>query len=219
VPKGHKCGRLHGHGFEVIIRAHRDTGGETPPTDYEHLDELWAPLHRQLDHAYLNDIPGLHNPTSERIAKWIWDDLNGKRPQITSVTVKETAGCGAQFDGASYRIWKDVSLDCAVRLKRAPAGDQRRAIHGHTYTLRLHLSAPLDRVMGWVVDFGDVKALFDPLLQRLDHHPLHEIDGIADADVGSLARYIRSETAVLLPSLSRVDLFSTGGCGAIFSWS
>lgn len=218
VPKGHKCGRLHGHGFEVIVRAHWGAGDDIPQTDYDRLDELWASLHLQLDHAYLNDIPGLHNPTSELVAKWIWDNLIGKLPQLSSVTVYETASCGAHYDGADYRIWKDVSLDCAVRLKRAPAGDRRQAIHGHTYTLRLHLSAPLNLVMGWIVDFGDVKELFNPIFQRLDHHPLHEIDGIADSDVGSLARYIRSETATLLPSLNRIDLFSTRGCGVIFSW-
>jgi 6-pyruvoyl-tetrahydropterin synthase len=58
---------------------------------------------------------------------------------------------------AHYRVWKAFTLDSAVRLRHAPEGDARRRIHGHTFTLRLHLKAPLDQVMGWTVDFGDVK--------------------------------------------------------------
>jgi len=28
-----------------------------------------------LDHAYLNDIEGLENPTVEKMAEWLWEKL------------------------------------------------------------------------------------------------------------------------------------------------
>ena len=218
VPPGHKCGRMHGHGFEVILHADQDLGTRAMGVDYDHLDEIWAPLHAQLDHACLNDIPGLENPTSEMISSWLWDRLKPRLPALSWVTVYETASCGAHFDGRHYRIWKELTLDSAVRLSRAPEGDVRRRIHGHTYTLRLHLHAPLDQVRGWTVDFGDVKALFDPIFKRLDHHPVHELPGLADADTASLARWIRAQAAPLLPQLDRIDLYQTRGSGVILSW-
>ena len=218
VPAGHKCGRMHGHGFEVILHADQDIGGSDIGVEYDYLDRLWAPLHQQLQYACLNDIPGLENPTSELISSWIWARLKPQLPELSWVTVYETASCGAHFDGRHYRIWKEMTLDSSLVLKRAPETDPRRRVHGHTYTLRLHLHSPLDTLMGWTIDFGDVKELFAPIFRRIDHQPLHEVLGENDADVASVARWIRNEASPLLPALDRIDLYETPGCGAILSW-
>ena len=218
VPLGHKCGRMHGHGFEVILHANQDLGSSEIGIDYDHLDALWAPLSSELDHACLNDIPGLENPTSENISNWIWHRLKPKLPELSWVTVYETASCGAHFDGQSYRIWKEMTLDSAVQLKCAPKGDNRRRIHWHTYSLRLHLHAELDEVLGWTVDFGDVKQLFDPIFEQLDHQPLHEIPGLIDTDAASLVKWIKGQASPLLPQLDRIDLYETKGCGVILNW-
>jgi len=219
VPPGHKCGRLHGHEFEVMIHADQDLRHLDLSVEYDYLDLLWAPLQSILERRFLNDVEGLENPTSEMIAQWVWDRLKPLLPSLSWVTVYETATCGAQFDGMSFRIWKDLSIDSATRLSSAPEGDARRAIHGHTYTLRLHLHAPLDAVKGWTIDYGDVKEIFAPVMQRLDHHPLHEVPGIEDGGVHSVARYIRRECEPMLPALNRIDVYQTRDTGAILSWS
>jgi 6-pyruvoyltetrahydropterin/6-carboxytetrahydropterin synthase len=218
VPPGHKCGRMHGHGFEVILHAHQDLGSRALGIDYDTLDELWAPIHAELDHACLNDVKGLENPTSEMIAAWIWARLKTPLPELSWVTVYETAQCGANFDGHHYRIWKEMTLDSSLTLRFAPEKDRRRRIHGHTYTLRLHLNAPLDTVMGWTVDFGDVKELFAPIFKRIDHQPLHELPGLEQPDAASIARWLRRETSDLLPQVDRIDLYETRGCGVLLSW-
>ncbi|HET9664831.1 MAG TPA: 6-carboxytetrahydropterin synthase [Burkholderiales bacterium] len=217
VPPGHKCSRMHGHGFEVILRA--DHGPHPPQSALacDRLDELWAPLHAELDHACLNDIPGLENPTSERLSNWIWSRVKRELPALSWVVVHETASCGARYDGRRYRIWKEATLDSARQLTKAPEGDKRRNIHGHTYILRLHLQAALDDRMGWTMDFGDVKELFTPVFLDLDHQPLHEsVD--PSPDIATLARWIRQRTKNVLPQLEGIDLYETPGCGAILSW-
>lgn len=218
VPSGHKCGRMHGHGFEVILHADQDLGAREIGVDYDYLDSLWAPICAELDHTCLNDIPGLENPTSEVISSWIWKRLKPQLPELSWVTVYETASCGAHFDGRNFRIWKEMTLDSAIQLRRAPLGDSRRKIHGHTYTLRLHLQAPLDQVMGWTVDFGDVKRFFDPIFRQLDHSPLHEIPDLLDTDTASLVKWIKDKTSPLLPELNRIDLYETRGSGVILNW-
>jgi len=212
VPDGHKCGRMHGHGFEVLLHV-RQTGPH--PVDADRLDALWSPLHQRLDHACLNDIPGLDNPTSEVLSGWLWSQLQPQLPELTRVTVYETASCGASHDGQHYRIWKDMTLDSAVRLRHAPHHSPQHRLHGHTYALRLHLCAPLDQVMGWTVDFGDVKRLFDPVFRAMDHQALHELPGLPDGDCASLARWVLERSHPLLPALHRIDLQSTPGCGAV----
>jgi 6-pyruvoyltetrahydropterin/6-carboxytetrahydropterin synthase len=216
VPLGHKCGRMHGHGFEAVVHA-RVGAGEASHMAADRLDEHWAPLHVALNYHCLNEISGLENPTSEMLSRWLWQRLSAQLDGLASVKVYETASCGAQYDGTTHRIWKDFHLDSALRLQRAPTGSPLGRLHGHTYTLRLHLSAPLDLLRGWALDFGDVKERFKPVFKALDHHALHELPDLADGDAGSLAGWVLDQARALLPQVERVDVFETEGCGAIAS--
>ena len=58
-----------------------------------------ARLHAQLDHNYLNDVPGLENPTSERLAAWIWEQLAATLPLLSEVVVHETCTSGCRYRG------------------------------------------------------------------------------------------------------------------------
>jgi 6-pyruvoyltetrahydropterin/6-carboxytetrahydropterin synthase len=200
VPLMHKCGRMHGHGFGVLLLA---------DASHDRIDEAWAPLHVALQHRCLNDIEGLHNPTSEMLAAWLWQQLQPGLPGLHRVTVFETGSSGAAYDGARFRIWKQFTLDSAVR--------DERGLYGHTFALWLHLSAPLDELLGWVVDFGDVKTLFAPIFEQLDHQPLHELAGVAACDCASLARWVYERASLQLPQLDRIDLHQTPGCGAVLA--
>jgi 6-pyruvoyltetrahydropterin/6-carboxytetrahydropterin synthase len=175
-------------------------------------------LRCQLHLACLNDIPGLENPTSENLARWIWDRLLEKLPDLREVTVYETSTCGAHYDGRDFRIWKEMDFDSAIQLRNAPSGDPRRKLHGHSYRVRLHLRAPLDEVLGWTLDFGDVKEIFTPVFLRLDHNPLTDLPGVAQGGSPALARWIRGELAPQLPQLERVDIVETPGCGVELHW-
>ncbi len=219
VPPGHKCGRMHGHGFTVTLEARISCLDISSALAYDELDRIWGPLGAALQYVCLNDLPGLENPTSEWIAHWLWQRIRPELPALAAVTVGETAGSGARFDGADYRIWKDFNLDSAVRLRRAADGDGRRRIHGHSYRLRLHLAGPLDRVYGWTIDFGDVKALFAPVFDRIDHRPLYELPEVPERGSTALAAWIRAQAAGLLPQLARIDLYETPGCGVILDWT
>lgn len=214
VPPGHQCGRMHGHGFEVILHVHGDAG-----LGYADLEARWAPFHAELDHACLNDLPGLDNPTSERLAAWLWARLKPDLPALCRVTVFETVTAGCHYNGQDYRIWKEQRFEAALRLARAPAGDPRRRLHGHSYLIRLHLGAPLDRVLGWTVDYGDVKALFRPVYEALDHHRLDGLPGLASPEPADLLAWIRDRMAGRLPQLDRIDLYQTPGCGALLCWN
>lgn len=218
VPEGHQCGRMHGHGFEVILHANQDLGERDMGVDFDRLDEVWAPIHDQLHYACLNDFPGLDNPTSEMLSCWLWDRIKPVLPELSWVTVYETITAGCHYDGQRYRIWKEQRFESALRLLAAPEGDLRRQLHGHSYLVRLHLTAPLNTVMGWLVDYGDVKALFKPTYKLLDHRLLNELPELENADPVSVARWVKARLCPVLPQLDRIDLYSTPGCGAVLSW-
>ncbi len=100
VPAGHKCARLHGHSFKVELAI---VGPVNPETgwfiDFGDLYDLWKPLHDVLDHHYLNEVPGLENPTSENFAVWIWDRLTLSLPGLSKVVVRETCTSGCVYTG------------------------------------------------------------------------------------------------------------------------
>ncbi len=100
VPPGHKCERLHGHSFKIEISIAGPVDEETGWfIDYGEVDEVWEPLDAQLDHYYLNDIEGLENPTSEILARWIWDRMKPALPGLCRVTVHETCDARCEYEG------------------------------------------------------------------------------------------------------------------------
>jgi 6-pyruvoyltetrahydropterin/6-carboxytetrahydropterin synthase len=100
VPPGHKCARLHGHSFKIELAIKGPVNEETGWfLDFAHLFDAWAPLNAVLDHNYLNDVPGLENPTSEILAKWIWDKLVATLPGLERVTVFETCDARCEYEG------------------------------------------------------------------------------------------------------------------------
>ena len=100
VPDGHKCARLHGHSYLAVVHVAGQVGSETGwVQDFGELKSAFKPLADELDHRYLNDVPGLENPTSEVLAKWIWERLIDSLPNITEVRVRETCTSGAIYRG------------------------------------------------------------------------------------------------------------------------
>jgi 6-pyruvoyltetrahydropterin/6-carboxytetrahydropterin synthase len=99
-PDGHKCRRLHGHSFrfDVIVE------GEVDPAkgyliDYGDIKKAADPIVKKLDHYYLNEIPGLSNPTSENIAKWLWEALSPALPLLSTIIVHETCTSACEYHG------------------------------------------------------------------------------------------------------------------------
>lgn len=210
VPLGHKCGRLHGHDFEVVVHVRQSAACP----DHDALDAVWAPWQLRLNHQRLNDIPGLDNPTSEVLSSWLWQQLSLSVTDLRGVTVFETASCGAHHDGQSHRIWKDFSFDSATRLGHAPEASALARVHGHSYRLRLVLNAPLDAHLGWAMDFGDVKSAFEPVFKAYDHQPLFEREDLLAGDVGCIAAALLRDTRTVLPALERLSLWDGDGLGA-----
>ena len=101
LPADHKCRRLHGHSFKVEIAVAGDCDEKLGwLMDYADLSAAFKPLWKQLDHYYLNEIPGLENPTSEILAVWIWERLKPKLPLLSEVVVAETCQSCCVYRGA-----------------------------------------------------------------------------------------------------------------------
>jgi 6-pyruvoyltetrahydropterin/6-carboxytetrahydropterin synthase len=100
VPQAHKCSRLHGHSFAVKISVQGSIGEESGwVMDFADISNAFEPIHKQLDHYYLNEIEGLDNPTSENIARWIWAHLKPGLPTLCEIEIRETCTSGCIYVG------------------------------------------------------------------------------------------------------------------------
>lgn len=98
VPEGHKCGRMHGHRYDIRLEI---AGKPDPETgwimDYAQIKVAYDPIIMALDHQCLNEIPGLKNPTCENIVMYFQRvlpaDVLGEFV-LNSIEVRETARAG-----------------------------------------------------------------------------------------------------------------------------
>lgn len=100
LPAEHPCARVHGHSFRVELRVAAPLHPELDwVVDFADLETAWEPLRVALDHRYLNDIEGLDNPTSERLAAWLWKRLQPSLPGLSKIVLQETAASGCVYTG------------------------------------------------------------------------------------------------------------------------
>jgi len=101
VPAGHKCARLHGHSFRIELHVSGEVNQHTGwVMDFAEVKAAFQPIYDRLDHHYLNDIPGLENPTSENLACWIWNETKPSLTLLSKVVVHETCTSGCVYVGS-----------------------------------------------------------------------------------------------------------------------
>ncbi len=113
-------------------------------------------------------------------------------------------------------IWKEFTFDAAHVLPNVPEGHKCRRLHGHTYRVRVCVSGEPDDRVGWVMDFGDIKAAFEPILDRLDHYYLNDIEGLENPTAEVLSRWIWQRLEPRLPLLSRIEIHETCTTGCSY---
>jgi 6-pyruvoyltetrahydropterin/6-carboxytetrahydropterin synthase len=114
-------------------------------------------------------------------------------------------------------IFRIFTIEIAHRLPQVPAGHKCARVHGHSMRIELHLSGELDEQTGWLMDFAEVKRIFQPTYDRLDHHYLNDIAGLENPTSEVLACWLWNETKPLLPLLSKVVVHETCTSGCVYT--
>lgn len=111
-------------------------------------------------------------------------------------------------------IYKEFDFEAAHRLPNVPPGHKCARLHGHSFRIRVYVRGPVHPHTGWVMDFGDIKAAVRPLVERLDHYYLNEVDGLENPTSENLARWVWRRLKPALPGLSKVVINETctSGC-------
>ncbi len=111
-------------------------------------------------------------------------------------------------------IFKVFTLEAAHRLPNVPEGHKCARLHGHSFRVEIHVSGEVDAHTGWVMDFADLKAAFQPLFAQLDHHYLNDIEGLENPTSENISRWIWEKLKPSLPLLSAVVVHETCTAGS-----
>lgn len=214
VDAKHRCARLHDHGFKVTLQAELQAEGYATSLEYELLDEVCGSMHAGLDHRHINIIPGLENPTMERMAAWVWERAKVNMPSLNLVTVCEGER-GASFDGARYGAWMSMAIESESILRYSSDDECRPKVGKHSYVLRVYLNSPFNEDVGAVLDSAQSEELVSALHRRLEKQPLREFPGQDGVTIDHFLGWLAFETLAEWPSACRFDLYERPGYGVV----
>lgn len=113
-------------------------------------------------------------------------------------------------------LTRSFRLESARRLPRLPATHPCARVHGHSFVVELELAGPIDPELGWLIDYNDIAAAFEPLRQALDHRFLNEVEGLENPTSEHIARWVFDRLSPTLPALTAVIVMETPETRAIY---
>lgn len=117
-------------------------------------------------------------------------------------------------------LFKEFTFEAAHRLPNVPPGHKCARLHGHSFSVTVHVEGEVDPHRGWVMDFADIKAAIKPIIEQLDHYYLNDIDGLENPTSENLATWIWDRVKVALPEVSAVQVKETCTSGSVYrGWS
>jgi len=90
LPDDHPCARMHGHNYLVTVHLKSETLDEYGfVKDYKSLKTVRQFIDETFDHHHLNDCMS-EPPTSENIARFLYERFKPEIPELYAVEVSET---------------------------------------------------------------------------------------------------------------------------------
>lgn len=103
---------------------------------------------------------------------------------------------------------KSSFVEAAHRNPRG--GERQQRLHGHSYRVDLVAAGEVASEIGWLIDYGDIRRVFKPLYDQLDHSVLNDLPGMDDPTVPGLRRWILELLGPNLPWLKDVRVTILG---------
>ena len=114
------------------------------------------------------------------------------------------------------RIYKEFKFDAAHRLTQVDEGHKCGNLHGHTFVLEVHLEGEVDPSRGWILDFNVLCDAVNPIMDKLDHSVLNEVDGIGNPTSENLAVWFWEQLKPRLPQLAEIVIKESPTSGCIY---
>ncbi len=117
---------------------------------------------------------------------------------------------------AEMEVFRSFGIEAAHMLPNVPPDHPCARVHGHSFLIELWVSGFVGGRSGWVIDFAEIGAVFNPLRDQLDHRLLNEIEGLSNPTSENLAIWIWDRVAGGLRGLSKVVVRETSTSGCVY---
>lgn len=114
------------------------------------------------------------------------------------------------------RLTKDFTFEAAQTLPNAPAGHKCKLMHGHSFKVEISVEGEVDPEIGWVYDHALISRAMNPLLERLDHSYLNEVDGLENPTIENMAAWFWRKLEPDCPGLCEIVLHETPTARCVF---
>src|SRR5436190_17045321 len=99
------------------------------------------------------------------------------------------------------RLTKDFTFEAAQTLPNAPEGHKCRGVHGHSFKVEVSVEGEVDPEIGWLYDHAEISPAMKPLLKRLDHTSLNDIEGLENPTLEIMAEWLWKKLESQCPRL------------------
>jgi len=120
--------------------------------------------------------------------------------------------CGTVFHTmpcVTVRLSKSFHFEAAHDLPTFPEGHKCRRLHGHSFRFDVIVEGAVDPAKGYLIDYGDIRRVVDPIVKELDHFYLNEIKGLENPTAENIAVWIWNRVKVALPELVLIKVHET----------
>lgn len=106
-------------------------------------------------------------------------------------------------------LTKTIDFEAAHWLPSFPEDHKCRRLHGHSFRVEVVVEGEVDPAKGYLIDFGEIKAVLGPIEDRLDHRLLNEVEGLENPTAEMLAKWVYDRVKPELPLLSAIRVRET----------
>jgi 6-pyruvoyltetrahydropterin/6-carboxytetrahydropterin synthase len=110
---------------------------------------------------------------------------------------------------ARTRIGRTYRFEAAHHLPLLPDGHKCKRMHGHSYRVDVVVRGSLD-ARGFVADFAEIDAEILPLVARVDHRVLNDIEGLENPTAELIAAWFLER----VPAAQSVRVYENDDCWA-----
>lgn len=107
------------------------------------------------------------------------------------------------------RLTKTFHFEAAHDLPTFPDGHKCRRLHGHSFKFDVVVEGEVNPARGYLIDYGEIKKVADPIVKRLDHYYLNDIEGLSNPTSEVLAAWLWDRLKPALPLLSSIIVYET----------
>ena len=114
------------------------------------------------------------------------------------------------------RRTKDFRLEAAQTFPSLPGDNKCNRMHGQSFKVEISVEGSVDPQIGWVYDHAEITRAMDPLMEKLDHSYLNEIEGLENPTIELMAAWLWRKLAPQLPGLCEIVIHETPSARCVF---